>query len=91
MYKVDISSQAEKDLELHKKSGQKIVQDRIAQIFKELKIHPRTGIGNPEKKKYKYAGFWSREISKKHRMLYKIEDNIVTVTVFSAIGHYEDK
>jgi toxin YoeB len=34
---------------------------------------------------------WSRRIDDRHRMLYTIEDNIVTVFVISLWGHYGDK
>jgi toxin YoeB len=91
MYKVDILPKAEKHLEAHKKSGNKVVMERIDRIFKELKLHPETGIGSPKKMKHKYSGFWSREIDKKNRMLYKIDENIVTISVVSAMGHYDDK
>ena len=49
------------------------------------------GIGKPEKMKHKKDEMWSRRIDQKNRMTYKIEDYIVTVTVVSAMGHYEDK
>ena len=91
MYKVKLSPAAEKHLELHKKSGNKVVMEKIDRIFKELKVHPETGIGNPKKLKHNYSGFWSREITKKDRMRYKITENIVTVEVFSMLGHYDDK
>ena len=91
MYKVKLSPSAEKHLEFHKKSGNKVVMEKIDRIFKELKVHPETGIGNPKKLKHNYSGFWSREITKKDRMRYKITENIVTVEVFSMLGHYDDK
>jgi len=54
-------------------------------------VHPETGIGKPEKKKHNLSGYWSREIDKKNRMLYYIDKDIVTVSVVSALGHYDDK
>jgi toxin YoeB len=57
----------------------------------ELYEHPETGIGNPEKLKYDLTGFWSRQINRKDRLIYLIEDDIVTVTIVSALGHYGDK
>jgi toxin YoeB len=35
------------------------------------------------------SGYWSRRISREHRLVYSIEDKIITVTVISAKGHYE--
>ncbi|WP_221199410.1 type II toxin-antitoxin system YoeB family toxin [Mucilaginibacter gotjawali] len=53
--------------------------------------HPEIGIGQPEQLKFDLAGFWSRHINRKDRLVYRIENNIVTVTVVSAKGHYSDK
>jgi len=36
-------------------------------------------------------GQWSRKIDKKNRLVYTINDEIVTVEVVSAKGHYGDK
>jgi toxin YoeB len=55
-----------------------------------LSIHPETGIGKPEKLKFNLSGYWSRRINRKDRLVYKIEKEIITVTVISAIKHYND-
>ena len=91
MYKVDISPDAKKHLEVHKKSGQEIVMKRIDRIFKELKLHPESGIGKPKKLKNDPQERWSRRIDKKKRMTYQINENEVIVLVISAKGHYDDK
>jgi len=54
----------------------------------ELTETPYTGIGNPEALKFELSGFWSRRINQKDRMIYKVEEDIVTVFVISAMGHY---
>ena len=65
---------------------------RKAQRFiEELKSHPKTGTGHPEPLKGDRSGQWSREITKKHRMIYEIHDTEVLVLVLAAYGHYEDK
>nr|WP_299586375.1 Txe/YoeB family addiction module toxin [Mucilaginibacter sp.] len=60
-------------------------------MFLELYEHPETGIGKPERLKFDLSGYWSRQINKKDRLIYLIEDKLVTVTVVSASGHYRDK
>ncbi len=60
-------------------------------IFIELEKHPRTGTGKVEALKDNLSGYWSRRLNQKDRLIYKIEDKIVTVTVISAQGHYSDK
>jgi toxin YoeB len=62
---------------------------KIQKILSELEEHPYTGEGQPEALKYDLTGFWSRRINKKDRIVYKVEEEIVTVLVVSAMGHYE--
>ena len=90
-YIVKTLPEAKEHLEDYKKAGNKIALAKIKRIYEELEEHPETGIGRPEKKKYNYSGYWSREITKKDRLLYFIDKNIITVTVVSAMGHYGDK
>jgi toxin YoeB len=90
-YRIETTLEADQHLLAYKKAGNKIAIERIERIFVELEEHPETGIGKPKKLKHKYSGYWSREIDKKNRMRYIIEENIVTVTVVSAMGHYDDK
>jgi len=90
-FKVIVSEKAKKDLLAIEKSGDKGSIKKASQIILELYEHPETGIGNPEKLKYDLTGFWSRQINRKDRLIYQIENEIVTVTIISAIGHYGDK
>jgi len=91
MYRLKTTKRADKEIEAHKQSGQKILVDRIKQIFKELKLHPEIGIGKPEKLKNDPQERWSRRINEKNRITYQIDDVNLVVTVLSAIGHYDDK
>ena len=90
-YTLVISSKARKEIQLHYKSGNKTVIRRIEQIFLELSNTPYQGAGNPESLKYNLAGYWSRRINKKDRIIYKVYENKVLVLVVSAIGHDRDK
>jgi toxin YoeB len=90
-YKVIIRPQAEKDLARHKKSGDKAVLKKITAIIADLQNHPFTGVGQPEPLKHELNGLWSRRINQKHRLIYEVEDQIVTVFVITAFGHYVDK
>ena len=90
-YKVAIEERADIDLQKLKKSGNKAALKKIAVIFDELSEHPYTGTGQPEQLKYNLQGFWSRKINQKDRLIYRVKENIVTVFVISAMGHYEDK
>lgn len=90
-YIVKFSESAIRELEKHKKSGNKAINNKIDKIFNELKETPFSGEGKPEQLKYNLLGFWSRRISKEHRMIYSVDESIVTVYVISAMGHYSDK
>ncbi len=90
-YKIIKTKQVDKDLKKHLKSGHKASIKRIEQIFIELTKHPYSGIGNPKALKYDLSGYWSREINEKDRLIYQINDEIITVSVVSAMRHYTDK
>ena len=55
----------------------------------ELEETPYEGEGQPEALKYELLGFWSRRINLEDRLIYYVEEDIVTVFIVSAIGHYE--
>ncbi len=90
-YKIAISEHAKKHLAEWKKSGQASPLTKIERIFKELSESPCSGIGMPEPLKFNFSDCWSRRIDKKNRIIYKIDEDIVTVFVVSAKGHYREK
>lgn len=90
-FRVKIEELANLHIKLHLKSGNKANIKRIEKILEELTQTPFVGIGKPEPLKHQLSGFWSREINKKDRLIYKVNEDIVTVFVISAIGHYSDK
>jgi Txe/YoeB family toxin of toxin-antitoxin system len=90
-FKVVIKKAAQKDLLFHKKIGNKATVKKILVILNELQFDPRNGAGKPEQLKNNLSGLWSRRINQKDRIIYDIEDDMVTVFVLSAIGHYDDK
>ena len=90
-YKIALSDRAKDHLSDWKKSGQLIALKKIERIFMELSNTPFSGIGSPELLKYKLTEYWSRQIDKKNRIIYQVNDEIVSVFVISAKGHYEDK
>lgn len=73
------------ELQKHKKAGNKAINTKIDKKFNELKNTPYTGEGQPEPLKYSLTGLWSRRINRK--IVYRVEENIVTVFVVSAMGH----
>ncbi|GGH42411.1 Txe/YoeB family addiction module toxin [Dyadobacter endophyticus] len=90
-YSLSVSEKARKDLSFLHKTGGKVLIKRIDRIFEELSENPYTGIGKPEQLKSNLSGLWSRRIDKKHRLVYQIIEQTVTVFIIAAKGHYEDK
>lgn len=90
-FRLIIEPEARLDIAKHKKSGNKASIKKIEKILIELTENPYTGVGKPEALKYDLTGYWSREINAKDRIIYEVDDTIVTVIVISAMGHYSDK
>lgn len=86
-----LTPEAEKHLKEWGKSGQKKILQKITVLFEELQLHPKTGTGQVEQLRGNLNGFWSRRIDKGSRLIYKIEEEVVTVIVISLKGHYSDK
>jgi len=90
-YILEFSEVALADIEKHKRAGDKAVLIKIEKLLNELMVHPTTGTGQPEMLKHNLAGLYSRRINKKHRLVYSINEEVVTVHVLSAWSHYGDK
>jgi toxin YoeB len=85
-YHLDFSKQAQKDIDFHKKSGNKTVVNNLLILLTELSEHPFTGTGKPEQLKYNLSNLWSRRINREHRLVYEVVND--SVLVHSARGHY---
>lgn len=82
-YEVIVYEQAQMDLAALAKSEPKAFT-KAQKFIEELKVHPKTGTGRPEALKGDRNGQWSREITKKHRLIYEIHDEVVSVIVLTA-------
>lgn len=91
MYRLIITTQAKKDITFLKKNGGAAITKKIETLLLELMEHPKSGTGRVEQLKGDRHGLWSRRIDKKHRLVYTIDDAVITVTVIAARGHYDDK
>jgi len=47
---------------------------KVRQLLKEIARTPFEGTGKPEALKHQLAGYWSRRIDKRHRLVYRIEE-----------------
>ena len=90
MYDIEYTPHAIEDIKQLKKNDRK-AYEKLHKLFLELIEHPKIGTGKPEMLKYHYSGCYSRRISKKHRLVYRIIEETVIVLVLSVSSHYEDK
>ena len=49
------------------------VARRVTRLIAECVRDPFKGIGNPEPLRHELGGYWSRRITKEHRLVYKVE------------------
>lgn len=52
--------------------------------------NPFLGEGQTEELKYNFKGYWSRRVNQRDQ-IYRVEEEILTVIIVSAMGHYSDK
>ena len=90
-YTLEFSEIALADINKHKKVGDRAVLKKIDKLLNELLKHPTTGTGQPEQLKHNLSGLYSRRINQKHRLIYSIDEKVITVHILSAWAHYEEK
>jgi len=90
MYIIRYTEDAKNDL-LRLQRNEPKAFAKVSHFIQELAEHPKTGTGHPEPLKGQPEGRWSRQITKKHRLVYRIFNEEVVVLVISAYGHYDDK
>lgn len=81
------SDKALKDIIYWKKAKNKEIQDKISLLLDAIISNPFTGIGKPEQFKANRKGYWSRRINLEHRIIYKVEKDLIIIA--SLKGHYE--
>ena len=57
----------------------KSILKKINTLIRDCQRHPFFGLGKPEPLKQNLAGFWSRRISIEHRLVYKVENNVLYI------------
>lgn len=90
MYKLQHTRKSDEDLS-KLKLDEPAAFKKATKLLSELMEHPYTGTGHPEPLRGDRSGQWSHTITKKHRLVYEVHDDVVVVLVLSAYGHYDDK
>jgi len=65
----------------------KKVLKRINILLQDIRRNGNDGIGKPEPLRHDFSGVWSRRITDEHRLVYRIEGEIIQV--LSCRYHYE--
>lgn len=89
-YRIEFTAKATAELVRLQTEDSKAFHKAL-KLIDELKTNPRVGTGHPEPLKGKPEGRWSRRITKKHRMVYRIFEEEIVVLVLTSFGHYDDK
>ena len=87
MYEIEFSKEAVKHVLLMRKSSPQLFR-KLEKLLDELREHPYTGTGHPEQLRY-LEGVWSRQLDKKNRIRYMVNETTVIVFIISAWGHYD--
>ena len=59
---------------------------KINSLIKDTLRNPFSGLGKPEPLVGNYKGYWSRRINQEHRLIYKVENNMIIIA--SCRFHY---
>ena len=78
---------AKKDYEFWCDNDKKIAE-KIRNLIKNILQNKHKGLGNPHPLKSDKQGWWARDITERHRLVYKIKEDELIVS--SCHGHYGD-
>lgn len=59
---------------------------RVNELIKAIQREPFQGIGKPEPLRHALAGYWSRRINDEHRIVYKVDGDVLMIA--QARYHY---
>ena len=65
----------------------KRILKKVNDLLRDISRNPYEGIGKPEPLKHVLSGFWSRRITDEHRLVYRVEGNVIKVA--QVRYHYE--
>ncbi len=62
---------------MHWQETDKKTVKKINELIKDIARSPFQGLGKPEPLKHALSGFWSRRISHEHRIVYRVEGDVI--------------
>ncbi len=73
---------------LHWQEQDRKVLLRVNELIRDAMRTPFAGIGKPEPLKGNLTGWWSRRITQEHRLVYRIENQVLVI--MQCRFHYDD-
>ena len=64
---------------IHWQENDRKLVKKINALIKECSRTPYEGSGKPEPLCYELSGWWSRRISDEHRLVYRIDDDVLII------------
>jgi toxin YoeB len=74
------------DYEFWQQNDQRMLR-KLNELLKDCRRSPFAGIGKPEPLRGSLSGWWSRRISDEHRLVYRVEGDLLVVQ--QCRFHYE--
>ena len=87
MWVVKFTKNADKDKKLLKAAG---LEDKVKKLLNLISKNPFQAPPSYEKLVGDLSGYYSRRINLKHRLVYKVYEEINTIVVHSMWSHYGD-
>ncbi len=88
MKKIAFEPDAFEQLDYWSKTDKKVLK-KIFSLIKDIQREPFSGMGKPEPLKYELQGYWSRRITDKHRLVYRVDNELLII--LSCRYHYDDE
>lgn len=63
-------------------------RERIIELINDIERSPFRGLGKPEPLKYALTGWWSRRITEKDRLVYRLSGNPPVLEILQCKYHY---
>lgn len=76
--RLEFSSRGWEDIQHWLATDTKLLK-RIFRLIEEMRRDPFHGTGKPEPLKHDLKGAWSRRIDAKHRLVYRVENDLLII------------
>jgi toxin YoeB len=64
------------------------IASRVRKLIADIQTTPFAGLGKPEPLGHQWAGYWSRRITREHRLVYRVAGKPPALTIVQCRYHY---